>query len=69
MMAPESPKMTILTLRNAPRRRQHAQNDRRGEESELRRLNVILEQAVSVSLRHGEPERALGMLWRQNRPK
>ena len=52
--------MTVLTLRNAPRRMQHAHNDRRGEECELRELNMILEQAVSVSLRLGEPERVLG---------
>ena len=59
--------MTILTLRNAPQRMQHTQNDRGGKESELRELNMILEQAVSVSLRHGEPERVLGQLWRRNR--
>ena len=55
-MAPESLRMTILTLRNAPQRMQHTQNDRGGKESELRELNMIPEQAVSVSLRHGEPE-------------
>ena len=66
-MAPESLRITILTLRNAPQRMQHTQNDRGGKESELRELNMIPEQAVSVSLRHGEPERVLGTLWRQNR--
>ena len=59
--------MTILTLRNAPQMMQHGQNDRGGEESEFRELNMIPEQVVSVSLRHGEPERVLGQLWRQNR--